>query len=198
MGKDASTVKQEIEQTRERMGDTVEALGYKADVTARVRDGMQSQVESVKGTIGTMVDSVKTAVSGTAQSANSGMHSAAHGAEGGLGTFTNSVRDAIPDLDIAGRTQQAVGIAKENPIGLAFVGLAVGFLTGSLFPVSDIENQKLGPIRDAAVDQAQAVTKDLVNAGKAVVADTVGSVLSSAQNHGQEVVDHAKTRIHNG
>lgn len=32
MGEDPAAIRQEIEQTRERMGDTVDALGYKADV----------------------------------------------------------------------------------------------------------------------------------------------------------------------
>ena len=35
MGQDPAAIRQEIEQTRERMGDTVDALGYKADVPAR-------------------------------------------------------------------------------------------------------------------------------------------------------------------
>ena len=33
MGQDPSQIRQDIEQTRERMGDTVEALGHKTDVT---------------------------------------------------------------------------------------------------------------------------------------------------------------------
>src|SRR5450631_114412 len=64
MGKDASTIRQEIEQTRERMGDTVEALAYKTDVPARVKDSVNERIESVKGTIGDVVDSVKSAVVG--------------------------------------------------------------------------------------------------------------------------------------
>ena len=32
MGKDSSEIRREIEETRARMGDTVEALSYKADV----------------------------------------------------------------------------------------------------------------------------------------------------------------------
>jgi Protein of unknown function (DUF3618) len=43
MGKDASTIKQEIAETRERLGETVEALGYKADVGARLKDSVQNR-----------------------------------------------------------------------------------------------------------------------------------------------------------
>lgn len=64
MGKDSSEIKREIEQTRARMGDTVEALGYKADVPARVKDAVHDKVDTVKGTIGGVVDGVKDALGG--------------------------------------------------------------------------------------------------------------------------------------
>ena len=38
MGQDPGAIRQDIEQTRERMGDTVEALGYKTDVTGRAKE----------------------------------------------------------------------------------------------------------------------------------------------------------------
>ncbi len=34
MGEDPAAIREEIDQTRERMGDTVDALGYKADGNA--------------------------------------------------------------------------------------------------------------------------------------------------------------------
>ena len=51
MGKDASEIRREIEETRARMGDTVEALGYKADVPARVKDAVNERVETVRGSM---------------------------------------------------------------------------------------------------------------------------------------------------
>jgi gas vesicle protein len=48
MGQDPGAIRQDIEDTRERMGDTVEALGYKADVPTRAKDAVSSRVESVK------------------------------------------------------------------------------------------------------------------------------------------------------
>ncbi len=38
MGQDTGQIREEIEETRARMGDTVEAIGYKADVPSRVSD----------------------------------------------------------------------------------------------------------------------------------------------------------------
>ena len=51
MGQDPDAIRHEIEQTRERMGDTVEAIGYKADVPSRARDAVSGRVQSVKDTI---------------------------------------------------------------------------------------------------------------------------------------------------
>jgi gas vesicle protein len=49
MGQDPSQIRQDIEQTRGQMGDTVEALGYKADVPGRARDRVQSMKDKVTG-----------------------------------------------------------------------------------------------------------------------------------------------------
>jgi gas vesicle protein len=48
MGEDPEAIRREIEQTRERMGETVDALGYKADVPARTKDRVSGAVDSIK------------------------------------------------------------------------------------------------------------------------------------------------------
>ena len=49
MGQDPSQIKQDIEETRGRMGETVEALGYKTDVSGRARDKVQSVTSKITG-----------------------------------------------------------------------------------------------------------------------------------------------------
>jgi ElaB/YqjD/DUF883 family membrane-anchored ribosome-binding protein len=51
MGQDPSEIRNDIEETRARMGDTAEALGHKADVPGRAREAISDRVESVKSTI---------------------------------------------------------------------------------------------------------------------------------------------------
>jgi gas vesicle protein len=48
MGEDPAAIRQEIEQTRERMGDTVDALGYKADVPSRAKESITEKVHGVR------------------------------------------------------------------------------------------------------------------------------------------------------
>ena len=230
MGKDSSEIRREIEETRARMGDTVEALGYKADVPARVKDAVNDRVESVKGTIGGVVESVKDTVTG----AVSGATDAVSGATGKVGsalggarrtasqtlsettgrvqettsdvrssvqnTLSNtvgSVTDKIPSPDdVRYAARRGAGIVQENPLGLALGALAVGFLAGLAAPITDIEREKVGPLRDDLVERAKSVTSDALEHGKQVLQETAQAALDaaqqSAQQHGQQVLSEAK------
>jgi uncharacterized protein YjbJ (UPF0337 family) len=184
MGKDASTIEREIQQTRARMGDTVEALGYKADVPARIKDDVGQRVEAAKGTISDAVDDAKANVSAAAEAAadvsrkqldalsqasgkvrdrageiNSAMSDR-------IGQLNDVVSERLQNADVPGSARRAIGAVQENPIGLALAALSIGFLTGSLLPVSEIERERLEPIRSKIVDQAQATASDLVEASK--------------------------------
>src|SRR3954464_2264150 len=102
MGQDPSQIRNDIEETRARMGDTAEALGHKADVPGRAREAVADRVDSVKEKFTGAKDSVS---------------------------------DSTPSgQDVKQGARQAVGIAKENPLGLAIGGLAVGFVAGLVLP----------------------------------------------------------------
>ncbi len=57
MDKDASVIRAEIEQTRGRLGDEVDALSYKTDVGARVGDYVDDKTEAVKSKLTAAKDS---------------------------------------------------------------------------------------------------------------------------------------------
>jgi gas vesicle protein len=65
MGQDPSDIRAEIEDTRARVGDQVDALSYKTDVPARVGDYVDDKKQAVKD----KVTGVKDAVTGTASNA---------------------------------------------------------------------------------------------------------------------------------
>ena len=48
MGEDSHAIREQIEQTRERMGDTVDALSAKLDVKSRVEEKRAEVTETVK------------------------------------------------------------------------------------------------------------------------------------------------------
>ena len=51
MGQDPNEIRQGIEETRAEMGDTVEALGHKTDVTGRAKDAVSDRVGSVRAKV---------------------------------------------------------------------------------------------------------------------------------------------------
>jgi gas vesicle protein len=52
MGEDPDAIRDEITDTRERMGDTIDALGYKTDVKSRAKDNVSGKVDTVKERLG--------------------------------------------------------------------------------------------------------------------------------------------------
>src|SRR5215210_4132809 len=64
MGQDPSTIREDIEQTRERMGETVEALAYKSDVKARAKESVTGRVDAVKERLVGVAESVDDATPG--------------------------------------------------------------------------------------------------------------------------------------
>ena len=116
VGEDTRAIEGQIEETRERMGDTVAALSYKADVPGRMRDSVSEKKDAVTGKL----SSAKDAVMGSAGDA-------ASGAQDG--------------------SKRVIGIAQENPLGLAIGAAAVGFVVGSLLPGTRVEEERIGPCR---------------------------------------------------
>ena len=51
MGQDPNEIRQGIEDTRAEMGETVEALGHKTDVTGRAKGAVADRVESVRSRV---------------------------------------------------------------------------------------------------------------------------------------------------
>jgi ElaB/YqjD/DUF883 family membrane-anchored ribosome-binding protein len=49
MGEDPNAIREDIERTRSEMGDTVEALGYKADVKSRAKDRISETKNKLTG-----------------------------------------------------------------------------------------------------------------------------------------------------
>jgi ElaB/YqjD/DUF883 family membrane-anchored ribosome-binding protein len=51
MGEDPNAIREDIARTRAEMGDTVEALGYKADVKSRAKDKMSDTKDRITGRV---------------------------------------------------------------------------------------------------------------------------------------------------
>jgi hypothetical protein len=62
MGQDSSRIREEIEQTRARVGDEMDALGYKTDVGARVGDYVDDKKEAVRSRVAGARDALTSSI----------------------------------------------------------------------------------------------------------------------------------------
>jgi Protein of unknown function (DUF3618) len=160
MGQEPSQIRQEIEETRAEMGDTVDALAYKTDVKTRVKESIADKrerlIEQVQGT-------------------------------------THRAGEATPDgQEVKEGARQAVGVAQENPIGLAIGGLAAGFLAGMVLPSTRIEDERVGPIADQVKETAAETGQEALERGREVAGQVAEQAVESAKEVGHEAVDTAK------
>ena len=175
MGQDPDAIREDIEQTRAEMSETVEAIGYKADVPSRAKDAVSDKVENVKSKVSDTATRAKEAVVGTASRAG----------------------DATPSrgqVKQAGR--RAAGMAKENPLGLAIGAAALGFLAGLAVPSTRVEDEKLGPMADQVKEKVKETGQEALDRGKQVAQEVASTAADTAtektQEHGQELADSAR------
>ena len=82
-----------------------------------------------------------------------------------------------------------VGVSKENPLGLAIVGAAIGFIAGTLLPKTTIEDEKLGEISDQVTEKAKEAGQEALDRGKSVAQDALEAAADTAQERGQHEAD---------
>jgi gas vesicle protein len=163
MGQDPGNIREEIEQTRAEMGNTVDALAHKADVKSRVKESFADKKERLRSQM--------------------------------RGT-SSRIEDATPDAgQVKDGTRQAVGIAEENPIGLALGGVAVGFLAGMLLPSTRVEDEKVGPIAEEVKEKAIETGQEAVERGKDVAGQVAEQAAETAQEAGQEQARQMKQSV---
>jgi hypothetical protein len=161
---EAESIREDIDETRAQLGETVEALGYKADVKSRLKESISDKKDAVVGTVA----SGKDAVVGTADS------------------LVSKVTGAVPDTEQVKHGAQKVGISKENPLGLAIGGAAFGFLAGLLLPSTRVEDEKLGEVSDEVMERVKETGQDAIGRGKQVAAEAVDSAKETATRSGKE------------
>jgi gas vesicle protein len=82
--------------------------------------------------------------------------------------------------------RRTIGIAQENPLGLAVGATAIGFVVGSLLPSTRVEEERIGPIAAQAREQVSDLASEAVEHGKQVAQDTVQAATETAKESGQE------------
>src|SRR4029077_3599467 len=99
------------------------------------------------------------------------------------------VGGAVPDGQQGKDGAAKVGVSKENPLGLAIVGAAVGFIAGTLLPKTTIEDEKLGEVSDQVTEKAKEPGQEALDRGKSVAQDALEAAADTAQERGQHEAD---------
>jgi ElaB/YqjD/DUF883 family membrane-anchored ribosome-binding protein len=185
MGQDPDAIRQDIEQTRTEMSETVEAVGYKADVPSRAKDAVSDKVENMKSKVSDTATRAKEAVVGTASRAGDA-----------VSDTTSRVGDATPSGgQVKQQAKRAAGLAQENPLGLAIGAAAVGFLAGLAAPSTRVEDERLGPMADQVKDKVKETGQEALDRGKQVAQEVASSAADTAkeqtQEHGQDLAQSA-------
>jgi gas vesicle protein len=184
MGEDPGHIRREIEKTREQyagepvadvvrddittarteLGDTMSALGHKADVKSRVKESVSSKKDSLVG----------------------GLSSGRDAVVGKADALVSSVSGAVPDKGQVTEGARKVGMSKENPLGLAIGGAAAGFIVGLLVPSTRMEDEKIGETADQLKETVKETGHEAVERGKQVAQEAVGAAKQTAEEGAQQ------------
>jgi gas vesicle protein len=171
MGQDPREIREEIEDTRARMGDTVEALGYKTDVKTRTKENVSGKVEAVKSKLG---------------GAGSRVNEATPGREDVKQSATKAASVA---------QQNPIGLA----VGSIAVGFLAGMLVPStrvedekLGEVSDELKEKAKETAEEAGERGKQVAQQAAESAKQTAQESGKQQAEELKQTAQQKADEAK------
>jgi len=154
---------------------------------------IREEIEQTRSEMGTTVDAlahkadVKSRVKESISDKKERLRAQMSGASSRIG-------DATPEAgQMKDGAKQAVGIAEENPLGLALGGVAAGFLAGMLLPSTRMENEKVGPIASEVRQKAVEAGEEAVERGKDVAGQVAEQAVETAKEAGQQQAQEMKS-----
>lgn len=185
MNTDPSRLREDIEQTRSRLSDNVDALADQANPAHMAK----RQVSKVKAATGRFLDrvlgtaeDVRDAAVDTAQQAVEGVQEAAEG----VSARAHDVVESVADAPAAARRQ-----TQGNPLAAGVVAFGLGLLLAAAFPPSRKERE----LAQAVKEQAKPLTDQIVAAGQEVVenlAEPAQEAFDSLKESATEAVQHVQ------
>jgi ElaB/YqjD/DUF883 family membrane-anchored ribosome-binding protein len=170
MGQDPAAIQREIEQTRERMGETVDALAYKTDVKSRAKDSVSEKVDGLRAKL--------TGASSQVSQATPDGADIKQGAQQAVGVVQ----------------ENPLGLV----VGAAAVGFLAGMLIPStkvedeqIGPIADQVKQQVRHTGEEALDHGKQIAQETAQTAVSSARDAAQEVKQSAQQaaeeHGQEM-----------
>jgi Protein of unknown function (DUF3618) len=124
-------------------------------------DRIREQIDETRDRMGETVDAI-----GYKADVPSRMKESVTGAKD---TVVSKVSGAMPDTEsVKQGARRGAVVARENPVGLAIGGLAVGFLAGLALPSTRMEDERLGEVSDQVIDAARETGSEALERGTEV------------------------------
>ena len=143
----------EIDEARRRVANDVRSVAENANVAHRAKEQVQGRIDDAKDAVKDRVSDVRDRVS--------------------------DVRDSLQDRMQSVASNMPIN-PMDNPMGMLFAGLALGFLVGLLLPVSRFESERLGPVTDEMKDRVRQAGTEVVRRGGEVIKDTIEAARETA------------------
>lgn len=175
MGEEPEEIRREIEDTRARMTDTVEAIGYKADVPERIKDSISETKDRIVGRASRFGSQIT----------------------GRAGELRSQMMDRSGDMGTEASQQmgRVRRMAEDNPLGLTIGSLALGFLVGILMPTTRVESRAMGQMSDEVKDRAKEMGQSALDHGKEVASDTLQAAKETASQRSKEETQEMREEV---
>ena len=175
-------IREEIEATRRDLSDNVNSL---AD-TVNPAHVAKRQADKVKGA----VSGAKDKVLGTASGAKDKVMGGASDAGSSIGSATSNVSDAV-----TGAPQAVQDRTANNPLALGLIAAGIGWIVGSLIPVSEREQQAAVKVKESATPLVSDAAKEVAGNLKEPAQEAVESVKATAADAAATVKEEGAANV---
>jgi Protein of unknown function (DUF3618) len=176
MGKSASEVKSEIEDTRQEMSETIDAIADRASPARIVQRRRQWMSDGWR--------SVRERLMGRSEDTYGSASDTAHGLVGSARDTAGSVAEGARQAP-----EKALEQTQGNPIAAGLIAFGGGLLVASLIPPSEAEQRLAGQV----VEKAQPLRDEVQRAGHEVVDDLRSTAQEGAEQVKQRATEAAGT-----
>jgi gas vesicle protein len=206
MSDNPDAIRQDIEETRARLGTNVDAVADKVTPsnivhrqTDKVKDAVTGVKERIMGAADSATSSVQDRVHAGAGHTTDALHSTGdtlHGAKDNVSTRLSDAGTAISHAPV-----QVKAKSQGNPLAAGLIAFGAGMLISSLIPASEKEREAAQQLKTAAEPLATQVTdaaKDMVQDLKEPAQEAMENVKATATEAAQNVKaegQHAATDV---
>jgi hypothetical protein len=181
MARDIAEIRRDIEESRARLRDTAEAIGWKADVPARARDILRETAGVVRERVAQGHSAGAGNGSGHSGSSGPGLLERAKSAMSGVTEGVSSATHTVADK--AGSAKDSVSSTAST------VGDKVGSAKDSVASTTSTVGEKVGSAKESVASTASTMgdkmssARESVSSGAGSASETAGSAVGTVKEH---------------